>query len=255
MRNWTKAELRMNDNQKKTYDLVVSLGGNCSAAHNLRFRGLRPVSLPFDWCYLVDAQPIRFWIDEVARGFPNLLKKEHLREILPGDKEFAPAHSDVKQYVDTGSGYRFVNHFHRTIDEPGEYDTVFEMIHKRANRLVSAFERGGSFLLVLATPVDVPIELLKRLVETCSERFGNSHFDLRYCHFEQGHDTEQNLGGGIIVQNVGRRMNDYDFLKTNWEWHFLDNIAVRTKRTHHRKISFRIWPRVDCVISLLKKGN
>lgn len=61
---------------KTEYDLIVSLGANCSVAHNLRFRGLRPVSLPFDWCYFVDDVSIHFWIDEVGHGFPGLLKRE-----------------------------------------------------------------------------------------------------------------------------------------------------------------------------------
>ena len=181
---------------KMTYDLIISLGGNCSAAHNLRFRGLRPCSLPFDWCYLVDDTPIRFWIDEVGHGFPGLLKRENLVEILPNDKEYSAFHSDVRQYIDTKSGYRFVNHFHRSVDVPGEYEAVYAAIRRRADRLVSAFERGGSFLLLLATPVDVSTDLLKRFVSTLAERFGSSHFDLRYLHFGQGHDAETDMGGG-----------------------------------------------------------
>ena len=82
------------------YDLIVSLGGNCSAAHNLRFRGLRPVSLPFDCVYLVDEQPIRFSIKESGDGFPNLLKRENLVEVRPGERGYAATHADRRQYVD-----------------------------------------------------------------------------------------------------------------------------------------------------------
>ena len=37
---------------KVSYDLVCSLGGNCAAAFQLGFRGLRVFSLPFDWGYI-----------------------------------------------------------------------------------------------------------------------------------------------------------------------------------------------------------
>ncbi len=39
---------------RKKYDLVCSLGGNCSVAHNLIFRGLRKFALPFEWAFLDD---------------------------------------------------------------------------------------------------------------------------------------------------------------------------------------------------------
>ena len=242
---------------KPEYDLIVSLGANCSVAHNLRFRGLRPVSLPFDWCYFVDDAPIHFWIDEVGRGFSGLLKRENLVEILPDAAGYSPQHPDVRQYIDTKSGYRFVNHFHRTIDEPGEYEAVYVTIRRRADRLVSAFEGGGSFLLLLATQVDVSRNLLQRLVATLSERFGNSRFDLRYLHFGQECDSELDLGGGFVVQDIGRRANDYDFYKTNYEWHFLDDIRLSGRFIRNRKprkFSFHIVPKVKCVVTFTRTG-
>lgn len=237
------------------YDLIVSLGGNCSAAHNLRFRGLRPVSLPFDWVYLVDEQPIRFWIKEAGDGFPNLLKRENLVEVRPGERGYAATHADRRQYVDSASGYRFVNHFHQAIEVPGEYEAVFAAIRRRADRLVSAFAQGGRFLLVLATPVSVPIDALQTLLKVLSESYGKSRFALRYLHFEQTCDQVLDLGAGLVVQNIQRKPNDYDFFQTNWEWSWLDGLDVGTARKHRRKVSFRIWPKIDCVISLERKGE
>ncbi len=238
-----------------TYNLIVSLGGNCSAAHNLRYRGLRPCSLPFDWCYLVDDTPIRFWIDEVADGFPSLLKKENLQEILPGDKEYSPEHSDVWQYIDTKSGYRFVNHFHRSIDVPGEYKTVSAAIRRRAGRLVSAFNRGGTFLLLLATSVNVSVDLLEELLRTLAARFVNPRFELRYLHFAHGPDARLDGGNGVVIENIARSQNDYDFYKTNWEWHFLDDVSVSTKVRKPFKFSFDIWPKVRCHVTFKRKNS
>lgn len=238
------------------YDLIVSMGGNCSVAHNLRLRGLRLASLPFDWVYLVDERPLRFWIEEAGCGFPNLLKRENLIEVKPGDKEYAATHADCRQYIDLASGYRFVNHFHQTIEVPGEYEAVYATIRRRVNRLLSAFAHGGRFLLVLATPVAVPVDVLRTLLEVLSKSYGESQFDLRYLHFEQAQDSApRDFGGGLVVQNIQRKLNDYDFHKTNWEWSWLDEleVGVKSKRKSRHKVSFRIWPKIDCIISFKRK--
>lgn len=208
-----------------TYKLIVSLGGNCAVAHNLRLRNLRPYSLPFDWVYLVDDQPIRFWIDEISCGFSNLLRKKNMIEMRPGDKEYASAHADVKQYIDKASGYRFVNHFKQSVEVSGVYEKVSASIRKRVNRLINSFSQGGDFLLVLATRVDVPIELLQKLVKVLSVQFPRGHFTVRYMHFEQQLDNIEECEG-VIVQNIRRSINKYDAIKTNWEWHFLDDLKV-----------------------------
>ncbi len=50
---------------KKEYDLIFSLGGNCAAAHNILYRGLRKYALPFDWTYMKD---------EIIYDFYNSIK-------------------------------------------------------------------------------------------------------------------------------------------------------------------------------------
>ena len=45
---------------KQEYDLIVSLGGNCMVANNLRYRNMRPFSLPFDWVYMIDEKPLKY---------------------------------------------------------------------------------------------------------------------------------------------------------------------------------------------------
>ena len=51
---------------RRHYDLIVSLGANCSAAHNLRYRNMRPFSLPLDWVYIENDKPIKWLINAFA---------------------------------------------------------------------------------------------------------------------------------------------------------------------------------------------
>lgn len=94
-----------------TYDLIVSLGGNCSAAAQLNMRGLRQEALPFDWVYVVDERPFIWLAEHVGDRWRDLCLKENLQEITPGHAEWSAEHADRVQYVDRESGYRFVNHF------------------------------------------------------------------------------------------------------------------------------------------------
>ena len=68
-------------NTKQKFDLVFSLGGNCTAAHNLQYRGLRKFSLPFDWTYIVDEKAIYNLAEGFQTDFKYFLLKENLEEL------------------------------------------------------------------------------------------------------------------------------------------------------------------------------
>ena len=126
-----------------TYDLVVSLGANCSAAAQLRIRGLRHVALPFDWLYVVDERPFVWLADHVSDNWSGLCLKENLSEITPDHPEWNSEHLDRVKYVDAESGYRLVNHFNVSIDNVEEYLRVYGTLRRRIERLVSICQGGG----------------------------------------------------------------------------------------------------------------
>lgn len=63
------------------YDLICSLGGNCSVAHNLLYRRLRKFALPFDWTYFEDISAIYKLAESFEVKFADQLKKENLVEL------------------------------------------------------------------------------------------------------------------------------------------------------------------------------
>lgn len=102
---------------KRVYDLCFSLGANCSAAHNLDIRRLRPFALPLDWTYIVDEQPIRWLCQAVDNDFENFCQWENLEEITLGHPEYNSFHQKHRKYIDKYTGFRFVNHFPRSMPE------------------------------------------------------------------------------------------------------------------------------------------
>ena len=62
----------------KEYDAIVSLGGFCGASIQLRARGLRPYSLPFDWLFMEDEQSIKWLTSEVGNDFRSFCLRENL---------------------------------------------------------------------------------------------------------------------------------------------------------------------------------
>lgn len=233
----------------RSYDLAVSLGANCSAAHNLLVRGLRPFSLPFDWLYIVDERPIAYLAKGFGNRFADFCLKENLKEIRPGDPEYAAAHPDRVQYADEATGFRFVNHFNRSAEDPAEYARVRDMLSRRIDRLYEAFSSGSRFLLLLATHVDVSEDVLRAVLDALGKEFPGKSFDIEYLHFGQPEESVV-VRDCLRIRNVRRPQNEYDFNRTNWEWRFLDDVRVLTRPRKRRKISFRVWPGLDCVIRL-----
>ena len=209
-----------------TYDLVVSLGANCTAAAQLRIRGLRHVALPFDWLYVVDERPFVWLADHVSDNWSGLCLKENLSEITPDHPEWNSEHLDRVKYVDAESGYRLVNHFNASIDNEEEYLRVYGTLRRRIERLVSICQGGGDILFLLATEVRVQEATLAHVLSAFQRRFPAAHFSLRYLHFGTGESGERD-SGSIHISEIGRHQNRYDFVKTNFEWAFLDEVRVR----------------------------
>lgn len=75
----------MNKKNEK-YDLICSLGGNCMAASQIRQRGLRVASLPFDWTFIVNDKPLYKLAEGFKNKFKDFLLKENLQEMTDEEK-------------------------------------------------------------------------------------------------------------------------------------------------------------------------
>ena len=218
----------------RKYDLIFSLGGNCSVASNLQQRGLRPFSLPFDWVYFKERSTLDYLVSGFKTRFSDLMQRENLIEITPSHPEWVDTHKGFLKFLDRQSGYRFVNHFTRPLSEDGEYEKVYKKLRRRVERLFDALEKGRRFLLLLATDVNIAEEQLSRLLETLNEIYPVKHFDLEVLRFDQCHYSEAKPSEHLVVRSIARKFNYYDFIRTNYEWQFLDEVKSNTKPPRHR---------------------
>lgn len=216
------------------YDLVVSLGANCSAAGNMKRRGLRRCSLPFDWLYMVDERPL-FWLAEhLQDGLRDFCRKENLVRITPENPEWSATDAKKFKYIDTESGYRFVHLFRQPVETSDEYERVIPILRKRIARMYELVGRAQNVLLLLATGKPLGDAALKTVREAFAHRFPQTSFDLEFLKFEDAifnevKAVEHSPEEGIHVREITRAVNEYDFSLTNFEWSFLDGVRLTSR--------------------------
>ena len=226
---------------RRKYDLIFSLGGNCSVASNLQQRGLRPFSLPFDWVYFKEKSTLDYLVSGFRTRFSDLMQRENLIEITPSHPEWVDTHKGFLKFLDKETGSRFVNHFTKPLSEDGEYEKVYKKLRRRVDRLFDALESGQRFLLLLATDVNIAEEQLSKLLDSLNELYPGKCFDLEVLRFAEDHYSETRISDHLIVKSIARKFNYYDFIRTNYEWQFLDEVRSNTKPPR-RRLAMHILP-------------
>jgi hypothetical protein len=238
---------------KVVYDAIISLGGNCSAASQLRMRGLRSVSLPFDWLAMTDASAVSYLADEFPNGLPSFFKRENLVHYeCPHRNGTAPFH-----YEDSLSRFCFIHHFHKSLDAGG-YEDVAAKMRRRIERMYRLIEDGSRILFVLATSFYLESVLVDRLVKSFRRRWPEKKIDFRIMQF--GVDSldgwsDKSLVNGFDVFRYRRPVGPYDLNLTSCEWSFLDTVSLRgtnRKFTLLDRTLYRIWKKISTHLS--RKG-
>lgn len=125
------------------FDLIFSLGENCSVAHYLQRFKLRDMSSPFDWLCMATLQTR---IDLLINGFSGFLEKENLNKI------FVPSCGDHynDSYCDEKLGFYFLHDFPKGQSIDDSFGEVKEKYNRRIDRLLKRIPRSRKVLLVWA---------------------------------------------------------------------------------------------------------
>lgn len=217
----------------KKYDLICSLGGNCSAAHNLKIRGLRNFSLPFDWCYIKNEKPIEYLTEGFENGFKNFLLKKNLEE-LKGN-EYNEAHVSCAQYKDSYTGYYFVNHFEKDKSLDDTYDFVYAKLRKRLNRLLEKIKQSQNILFLLSVNFGINIDSIMKLNSVLRDLYPDKNIEFICIAFNEN-KNEEIIYDNVKYKKYTRDVNVYDFINTNFEWAFLDDIQLRENKKRKKEL-------------------
>ena len=208
---------------KKEYDFVCSLGANCSAANQIRYRNLRRFALPFDWTWFNSAEVL----NKIAAGFENnfceFMQKDKLRKLE--ENEYSLQHNDRYQYQDINTRIYYYNHFYKTRNKDKEKDRVIKIKKKRCKRFIDYLERAENVLIVLSVNKEIDIESVKNLVKVLRGRFLNTNIDVFYQAFNAKENESLSLSN-LEIRKYQRPENDYGYNNNNFEWRFLDEIKL-----------------------------
>lgn len=160
----------------KSYEYIASIGEECAAATELRRRGLRDSSSPFDWLRFM---PFGERIDLVLRGFAGFLEKDRLEQ-LPVDPSVPNKGFD--HYRDTATGLVFFHDFRRALPFEREYDVVAGKYARRVSRMLERLKSEKSLLVWYAqrNPPPSP-ESVAAAEAKLRERFGNENISILVC--------------------------------------------------------------------------
>ena len=233
---------------KREYDLIVSLGGNCAAACQMKHRGLRRVALGFDWLAMDDLRAIHYFSRAMENGFGDLALRENLEVCSP------PLGSGKQleyRYADRLSGYRFLHHFHGDVwTDAGEYERGRRTLLKRIDRFMNLLDRSKTALLVLETNFEFEDVEIFKLHEAIARRFPSVDIELYVMMFSAGTQGDKPLPGIGAVCKYQRPVNLlYDMQFTSWEWSFLDYVRLspanfgncHSRPTGLSRIKYKLW--------------
>lgn len=256
----------------REYDFCLSLGGSCAAAMQLRDRGLRLASMPFDWVRGRDnAQYVETVTTMLENRFDGWCAWENLVP-MPEDLDHPKATDPLEVRAwDKVCGVGFYHDFRYDIFGGGGreyYDGIAARYRRRIDRLYDVLSRASSVLAIIVGPdAPIPRELVRRMKSRLDAVRPSVRFTLAALGFGAGEDAEEgSLEEGLLIREFRRAQHGYDYTKTTIAWDFLEDVklsgriaAVRDERRNASK-GMPLWYRVHRKLYLhckkvLEKSN
>ena len=215
------------DTNKEKFDFVCSLGGNCMAASQLQQRGLRMFSLPFDWLYMKQNEIVLYGLIECFKNnFTNFMIKKNMH-FIPQEEFPNNGHPDRVFYQDTETKYYFLNHFDNELDVDNEFEKVKEKIERRINRFLNCINNSNKILFLLSHGFYIENQPYIDFYNFLKEFYPNKEIYIKAVQFDSKDEIKK--FENVEIVRYKRVSNLYDYIKTNYEWNFLDNIEINRK--------------------------
>ena len=216
----------------KEYDLIVSLGGSCATACQLKTRNLRKVSMPLDYVYSKDSRCLEYLAKALERGFDDWCLQENL--VLAKPEEMRPGGAPY-QYFDTVTHYMYVHDF----EEPCEsvIEKVREKFKYRLARFKSAFAEAERIALVFDTENDDAEKGMIRVREAILRKYGaEKQIDCYLLTFDASKESVSETSG-VVIREFSHPRHLYLFHEKCYEFDMMDEwqLSDRIKSDYRGK--------------------
>ena len=214
---------KLMNNATEEYDAVVSLGGSCASCLNIRKRFLQTYAYPFDYVFCVDAQfQFRALAELFRTDFRDWLRREN---IIPLEKEERGI-SDLYQYKDRLTEYRYIHDFKRPVEAEGSYEEFLAKYQRRRERLYRKIEDSQKVLFVSDAVSRLKAADVRCLLGVLEKKWPGKTFDLAILNF--GAEKDEIVDERHVkVVNLKRPKNNYDYFGMNYEWSYiLDSVKL-----------------------------
>lgn len=212
----------------KHYDFVCSLGGSCAVAKQLKFKGLRKESLPFDWLFHLDNLPLQYLNTAFKNNFNDFLQFDALRELTLEERGDSP----FFQYKDETSGYNFIHDFHSP--KENSYKSVLHKYKRRIFRLQYRLFLAKKVLFILDSRYQCKIENLKKIKETVESIYGCKVFFVLLQFNASFNGFVNHDWIDIYYRTRNHSMDDYNAQPEVYE--FIRKINIRKNKSKLNKL-------------------
>ena len=233
----------------KSYDMIASLGGNCSAAMQLKNRGLRREAYPLDWVYMESEASIRYLCEAFKNRFADFALQKNLKlmecDANPGFAKYS--------YRDIHTGFGFKHHFNERVDlDEAVYNRCIATMRRRIARFLDRLDKAQDVLFILTVRFDADPNLVVKLKETLAGLYPGKTIDI---HFKMSNaklsnpltlaeawPPEYGFAGG---ERCSYDSYPYSFEYAGGEWAFLDCVELRglekPKLRGCAKLIYKVW--------------
>ena len=233
---------------REEYDLIVSLGGSCHVASQLRHRGLRVCSLPLDWTLMVDERPIQWLLQGIRSRFEGFCQRENVYAFESPTEEYGT----IKQRLqDEVSGFRFIHHFSAAPDNKILFNKERSVIQRRIDRFYERIYASKHVLFVLGTVFSYDFSLAEELYKSVVAAFPLVDVELICIQFSASKCSDVDLfEGKLHIMTCERPVNSvYDNQLTSSEWCWLDLLSLTgypsatelRKKNFLVKLKYKLW--------------
>ena len=219
--------IKLMNNATSEYDAIISLGGSCATCLQLRKRELQTYAYPFDYVFCENAQ---FQFEMLAKlfetNFEGWLKKKNIIPLEEKERGI----SDLFQYKDGYTGYRYIHDFKKKVSEDGVYEAFYEKYNRRLKRLYDKIENSKRIMFISDSVSNLTFGDVQRFMDVIHHKWKNKKFKLSIMNFNSRKDEilEKN---NVKIVNLSREKNNYDFFGMNYEWGWImDDLKLSSSK-------------------------